>query len=57
MRHRAAGAFAAADGYGLSLGRKNGYGNTVELRHGGGISTLYAHLSAYSPPVSARARA
>ena len=30
------------------VGRKNGYGNTVEINHGGGISTLYAHLSGFA---------
>ncbi len=47
---------AAADGYVTFAGRKNGYGNTVELRHGGGISTLYAHLSGFSPRVRSGGR-
>lgn len=47
---------AAADGQVTFAGRRNGYGNAVELRHGGGITTLYAHLSAFAPRVRAGAR-
>ncbi len=47
---------AAADGNVVFAGRRNGYGNTVELRHGGGISTLYAHLSAFAPRIRAGVR-
>ncbi|NLJ34447.1 MAG: peptidoglycan DD-metalloendopeptidase family protein [Firmicutes bacterium] len=38
--------FAAAAGKVLVSGVQGGYGNTVVLDHGGGISTLYGHASA-----------
>jgi murein DD-endopeptidase MepM/ murein hydrolase activator NlpD len=38
------------------VGRQDGYGNVIELQHNGGFSTLYAHLSKFSPQVSAGAR-
>ena len=47
---------AAADGVVLSSGWRNGYGNTVELRHGGGITTLYAHLSGFAAGAKPAAR-
>ena len=36
-------AVAGADGVVISAGWYNGYGNTVVISHGNGISTLYAH--------------
>lgn len=39
---------AVADGYVLMAGWINGYGNTVILDHGGGLSTLYGHNSSLS---------
>jgi murein DD-endopeptidase MepM/ murein hydrolase activator NlpD len=39
---------AAADAQVISVGRRGGYGNAIELRHGGGITTLYGHLSAFA---------
>lgn len=39
---------AVADGYVLMAGWINGYGNTVILDHGGGLSTLYAHSKSVS---------
>ena len=35
----------AADGTISFAGWRNGYGNTIEIRHGGAITTLYGHLS------------
>jgi murein DD-endopeptidase MepM/ murein hydrolase activator NlpD len=40
---------AAADGTVLTVGPRNAYGRTVELRHPGGTETLYAHLSSFAP--------
>jgi murein DD-endopeptidase MepM/ murein hydrolase activator NlpD len=40
---------AVADGHVLSAGGRGGYGNAVEIRHGGGVTTLYAHLSGFAP--------
>ncbi len=36
---------AAADGKVIDAGRNGGYGNMVEIDHGNGIATRYAHLS------------
>lgn len=38
---------SAADGHVVFSGWRNGYGNTVEVKHGGGIATLYGHLSGF----------
>lgn len=43
-----AGIRAAADGVVRSAGKRGGYGNAVEIEHGGGVSTLYAHASSLS---------
>ncbi len=37
--------YAAGPGVVLSAGYRKGYGNTVVIDHGGGISTLYGHAS------------
>ena len=37
--------FAAADGAVTFAGRKSGYGNAIEITHGNGMLTRYAHLS------------
>ena len=37
--------FAAADGRVTFTGQKSGYGNAIEITHGNGMLTRYAHLS------------
>ncbi|MFN8111437.1 MAG: peptidoglycan DD-metalloendopeptidase family protein [Thermoleophilia bacterium] len=37
---------AAADGTVSFVGTQSGYGNIIEVQHGSGVSTAYAHLSA-----------
>jgi murein DD-endopeptidase MepM/ murein hydrolase activator NlpD len=39
--------YAAGDGRIEFAGRKGGYGNTVVVNHGKGITTLYAHMSRF----------
>lgn len=39
---------ATADGTIVGAGRRGGYGNVVEIRHSGGYSTRYAHLSRFA---------
>ena len=39
---------AAGDGKIILRGRKGGYGRTVMIEHGGGIVTLYGHMSRYA---------
>lgn len=38
--------FSAGDGKVIFAGRRSGYGNLIEVDHGGGIITRYGHLSA-----------
>jgi len=38
---------AAGDGRIVALGAYGSFGNRVEIQHGGGITTLYAHLNAF----------
>jgi len=38
---------AAADGKVSFVGRKAGYGNVIEVSHGNGLMTRYAHMSAF----------
>lgn len=40
--------WATADGTVEFVGVKGGYGNCLEIRHSGGITTLYAHLSGFA---------
>lgn len=47
---------ASADGHVVAAGRRGGYGNAVEIRHGGGITTLYAHLSGFAKGIRTGAR-
>lgn len=39
---------ATADGTVDSIGRQSGYGNLIVLKHQGGLSTSYAHLSGFA---------
>lgn len=39
---------AAGDGRVSFIGHKGGYGRTLVLEHGGGISTLYAHMARFA---------
>ena len=39
---------ATADGTVESIGRQSGYGNVIALKHQGGFSTYYAHLSSFA---------
>jgi murein DD-endopeptidase MepM/ murein hydrolase activator NlpD len=48
---------AAADGIVGFVGVKNGYGNVVEVDHGNGYTTLYAHNSAFTVKVGDLVRA
>jgi murein DD-endopeptidase MepM/ murein hydrolase activator NlpD len=47
---------ATADAKVVFAGAQGGYGNVIELRHRGGFSTLYAHLSRFAPNVRAGAQ-
>lgn len=42
---------AAGDGKIVFMGTQNGYGKTIEVQHGSKYTTLYAHLSGFSPQV------
>ena len=39
---------ASGDGVISFLGRQSGYGRTIEIKHGGNIKTLYAHLEKFN---------
>jgi len=47
---------AGGDGVVSFVGVMSGYGNTIEISHGNGVKTRYAHLSSYSPQVTTGAR-
>ncbi|HEX5645045.1 MAG TPA: M23 family metallopeptidase, partial [Erythrobacter sp.] len=49
--------FAAAEGRISFVGRKQGYGNVVEIDHGNGVMTRYAHLSRFATKVGTRVEA
>jgi len=39
--------YAAGDGKIIARGANGSYGNRIEIQHGGGITTLYAHLNSF----------
>ena len=43
---------ATGEGVIQSIGWKGGYGKTIVVRHGGEITTLYAHMENYHPAIS-----
>ena len=43
---------ATGEGVIQSVGWKSGYGRTVVIRHGGEITTLYAHMDKYHPSIT-----
>ncbi len=47
---------ASADGHVVGAGWRNGYGNAVEIKHGGSIQTLYGHLSGFAGGIRVGAR-
>lgn len=49
--------YAAADGVVSFVGRKSGYGNVVEIDHGNGLMTRYAHMSRFAAKVGTRIKA
>jgi murein DD-endopeptidase MepM/ murein hydrolase activator NlpD len=48
---------AAAQGTVSFVGQRSGYGNVVEVSHGNGLLTRYAHMSAFRAAVGQRVRA
>jgi murein DD-endopeptidase MepM/ murein hydrolase activator NlpD len=48
--------YAAADGWVVSADWRGGYGNLLELDHGHGVRTRYAHLAEIDPNLSAGVR-
>ncbi len=47
---------ASADGQVAFAGVRGGYGNAIEIRHGGSITTLYGHLSRFAAGIHAGTR-
>ncbi|MBI3714443.1 MAG: M23 family metallopeptidase [Betaproteobacteria bacterium] len=48
--------WATSDGVVLSAGAKGGYGNAVEIRHAGSVTTLYGHLTGFAAGIRRGAR-
>ncbi len=49
--------YAAAEGRVSYVGQKSGYGNVVEIRHGNGLVTRYAHMSKFHSHVGQKVAA
>ncbi|WP_223805166.1 M23 family metallopeptidase [Tsuneonella flava] len=49
--------YAAAKGVVTFVGQKSGYGNIVEVSHGNGMVTRYAHMSKFSAHVGEKVKA
>lgn len=49
--------YAAAKGVVTFVGRKSGYGNVVEVSHGNGLMTRYAHMSRFATTVGTKVEA
>ncbi len=49
--------YAATDGVIAYAGRKGGYGNFVQINHGGGLATGYGHMSRIAANAGQRVRA
>lgn len=49
--------YAASNGKVSFVGRRAGYGNVVEIRHGNGLMTRYAHMSRFATKVGAEVEA
>lgn len=49
--------YAAAKGTVTFVGRKSGYGNVVEVSHGNGLVTRYAHMSRFATTVGTKVEA
>jgi murein DD-endopeptidase MepM/ murein hydrolase activator NlpD len=48
--------FAVTDGVVAYAGRKGGYGNFVQINHGGGLATGYGHMSRFATSSGQRVR-
>jgi murein DD-endopeptidase MepM/ murein hydrolase activator NlpD len=48
--------YAASDGVVAFAGRKGGYGNFVQINHGGGLATGYGHMSRFATGGGQRVR-
>jgi murein DD-endopeptidase MepM/ murein hydrolase activator NlpD len=48
--------YAVTDGVVAYAGRKGGYGNFVQLNHGGGLATGYGHMSRFAVSSGSRVR-
>lgn len=47
--------YAVADGVAILAPNNGGAGNMITINHGGGVETIYMHLSAYAPGINGTA--